>query len=766
MNPSKPHQEIPRLSDDSHEYARRRSNFSLSFALRSPKNRASVLSMNTSEPTCQERIHYPVYNPDDPRHNPSRRRYDSQNSSADSQKQAHWVQDLQRRSIHKVRSGLLSLREGLLRLSSWTDGDLDDTGSRLAPPRSHGREGSNRAYGVSGISDASTQEDVNFGVGMYRMNSPWPTNYCGPGSNRSTQVASSLGLPNVSVPDLRVSSRPLHPDSQSLCHVDLTSNDPPPYSASCDRPFADGDADVRTDQERPFVDTEQSFDGVSSENLDQSDGSDWEKFSSGEGSASSVYENVSGPRGSGENNTPAEQPQAAVTPPEIPANVERSKTDSPDLSRKGTRSDGSLMIEDTMNSSTRSFKPPDPGAPSSFGPSKFDHPLAKIRESEALVTQEHLNVGRRKSEEATASAIAMSRKCSANVVKIAFPGVYHALLEQWSRETRNFMENSAGIEGISTYSHIPDSAVEQGQQDPDYHELPWSCENRAHGVPAKISTSHRICGLSEAFSSGQQNLATIEDIWVQAGLSSRLRTSRPARTANLTRSSSTAHAHPPAEMPELDTRHSFGLHIAQRSEPGKKTSSIDQGHQDDPRQSLNQEASQQASQQAPIDEQYTSLPALIPCGALGSPFDRSDCSSVWTTASSLSPGATSGTCISASPWSPMDSPLDEEVLFSNNIWRDEYYMADGKTSNYYHGRGDQPIKRIWRQRLTDDGSIYSGPGLDRTPSSRLHVSELMAPMTLPQSCTSLSSRPRLERDGTDQPRENSSEHQAQTHHLK
>ncbi|KAJ5666139.1 uncharacterized protein N7477_008587 [Penicillium maclennaniae] len=721
--------------------------------------------MNTSEPTCQERIHYPVYNPGDPRHNPSRRRHDSQNSSADSQKQARWVQDLQRRSIHKVRSGLLSLREGLLRLSSWHDGDIDDTGSRLVPLQSHDTEGRNRAYGVSGISDASTQEDMNFGVGMYRMNSPWPTHYCGPGSNRSTHVASSLGLPNVSVPDLRVSSGPLHPDSLSLRHVSLTSNDPPPYSASYERPFADGDADVRTDQERPFVDTEQSFDGVSSEIMDQSDGSSWETISSGEASASSMNGDVSGARASGGNSTPAERPQAAVTPPEIPANAERSKTDSPDLSRKGTRSDDSLMIEDTMDSSTRSFKPPDPGAPSSFGPSKFDHPLAKIRESEALVTQEHLSVDRRKSEEATASAIAMSRKCSANVVKIAFPGVYHALLEQWTRETRNLMKNSAGIEGISTSSHIPDSAAEQDQQDLDYHELPWSCENRAHGLPSNTSTSHRTWDLSEAFSSGEQNLATIEDIWVHAGLSSRLRTSRPARTANLTRSSSTAHAHPPAEMPELDTRHSFGLHIAQRSEPGKKTPSDDQGHQDDPHQSLNQQPSQQASQQASIGEPYTSLPALVSSGPLGSPFDQSECSSVWTMGSSLSPGATSGTCISASPWSPMDSPIDEEVLLSNNIWRDEYYMADGKTSNYYHGRGDQPTKRIWRQRLTDDGSIHSGPGLDRTPSSRLHVSELMAPMALPQPCASLPDRPCLERGGTDQPQENSSEHQAQTRHL-
>lgn len=92
-------------------------------------------------------------------------------------------------------------------------------------------------------------------------------------------------------------------------------------------------------------------------------------------------------------------------------------------------------------------------------------------------------------------------------------------------------------------------------------------------------------------------------------------------------------------------------------------------------------------------------------------------------------------------------------------------MADGKTSDYYHDRGDQPTKRIWRQRLTDDGSIHSGPGLDRTPSSRIHVSELMAPMTLPHLCTSLPNQPGLEMEGTEQPQENFPEHQAQTRRL-
>lgn len=192
-----------------------------------------------------------------------------------------------------------------------------------------------------------------------------------------------------------------------------------------------------------------------------------------------------------------------------------------------------------------------------------------------------------------------------------------------------------------------------------------------------------------------------------------------------------------------------------------RSTSNDQSHQDIPQQSSNQQALQQGPQQAPTVDRYAPLSALVTGGPLGSPFDHSECSSVWTNASSVSPGATSRTSMSNVPWSPIDSAIDEEVLFPNNIWQDEYYMADGKTSNYYPDRGDQPSKRIWRQRVTDDGSIHSGPGLDRTPSSRLHATELMAPMIFSRPRPSQSNQSRLERGSFEMPQENVPGHQSQ-----
>ena len=80
--------------------------------------------------------------------------------------------------------------------------------------------------------------------------------------------------------------------------------------------------------------------------------------------------------------------------------------------------------------------------------------------------------------------------------------------------------------------------------------------------------------------------------------------------------------------------------------------------------------------------------------------------------------------MSDSVFSPLDSPIDEEVFFSGFL-RDEYYMADGKTSSYYPDRGDLPVKAA--RRVIGDGSIYSGPGLSRAASCRTHEMAEMMP---------------------------------------
>ena len=56
-------------------------------------------------------------------------------------------------------------------------------------------------------------------------------------------------------------------------------------------------------------------------------------------------------------------------------------------------------------------------------------------------------------------------------------------------------------------------------------------------------------------------------------------------------------------------------------------------------------------------------------------------------------------------------------------------MADGKTSSFYPDQGDQPVKRA--RHVVGDGSIHSGPGLDRAPFCRIQeFTELISPGTI------------------------------------
>lgn len=454
------------------------------------------------------------------------------------------------------------MREGFLRLSSWNNGDIDDidTGSVLENSRHKASEKIKRGHGFSAISDTSTQEDVNFGVGIYRTNSPWP-----PASREpsSTQLASSLALTNASASEVRINGENLHrPEPALFCHENVSTDGLPSYSESYDRPLIDDLANTDANKEDPVFDTERSIDEHVTEHLDQSDASDWETIASGKENASSVNEDVSKARGPCDtDNTPAEQRQRAQG-----AFLDISKATTwskiSGLCRNVTRKADCLMHEqETTNSSAELSKLSDPDAPSSYDSSKHVHPNAEIRYSEALVTQEPLRIHREiKSAEAALSPISLSSKCPANV-KIAFPGLYHALLEQWETHN-NLIMDSVEIENNSPPSQISSDVVVSGQPQPQhliYHGLPWSCENRTHGLATNTSGCHKTVVPSQVLSSGEHSLTGSDDIWVQGGRSSRFRATNPAR------SSSTAHSHPPTYMADSEARHSFGLHIAQRN---------------------------------------------------------------------------------------------------------------------------------------------------------------------------------------------------------
>ncbi|EAU34853.1 predicted protein [Aspergillus terreus NIH2624] len=70
---------------------------------------------NRDRATCDERAHYPVFNPNDPRHNPSWTGDDRQQQEPSNESTASWMRSLPKRSLRKARSGFLALKSGIQR---------------------------------------------------------------------------------------------------------------------------------------------------------------------------------------------------------------------------------------------------------------------------------------------------------------------------------------------------------------------------------------------------------------------------------------------------------------------------------------------------------------------------------------------------------------------------------------------------------------------------------------------------------------------------
>jgi len=130
----------------------------------------------TPPPTCEERIHYPVFNPHDPRHNPTaippswiRGSYSLSEDSSSTHTSSRW-HSLSERSLRKARSGLDAIRSGMHRRPS-----VDQRGPRRDLPglwmsTDSRRSSINRPDSSfpSTISEASTDDEFEFGTDLYR----------------------------------------------------------------------------------------------------------------------------------------------------------------------------------------------------------------------------------------------------------------------------------------------------------------------------------------------------------------------------------------------------------------------------------------------------------------------------------------------------------------------------------------------------------------------------------------------------------------------
>ncbi|KAI9375335.1 hypothetical protein BJX61DRAFT_539893 [Aspergillus egyptiacus] len=151
---------------------------------RSSRRRRSRLSGPTVLPSaCEESAHYPVFNPEDPRHNPAIRTSacleDANGLSETIQPTGsiRWMQSLPGRSLRRARSGLQALRSGLHRRSGNQSADSDTAINGVWPSSSDSAEGSSEPRECpfsSTVSEASTEEDFNFGTDLYRIGHKYP----------------------------------------------------------------------------------------------------------------------------------------------------------------------------------------------------------------------------------------------------------------------------------------------------------------------------------------------------------------------------------------------------------------------------------------------------------------------------------------------------------------------------------------------------------------------------------------------------------------
>ncbi|KAL5366679.1 hypothetical protein BJX96DRAFT_44590 [Aspergillus floccosus] len=111
-------------------------------------SRSSNANRDRFGATCDERAHYPIFNPSDPRHNPSWTGEESQHQEPSNESTASWMRSLPMRSLRKARSGFLALKSGIQ--------------SRKGPRRGMSNTGVSSNLGnsfPSTISEGSTEED-------------------------------------------------------------------------------------------------------------------------------------------------------------------------------------------------------------------------------------------------------------------------------------------------------------------------------------------------------------------------------------------------------------------------------------------------------------------------------------------------------------------------------------------------------------------------------------------------------------------------------
>ncbi|GKZ16542.1 hypothetical protein AbraIFM66951_000225 [Aspergillus brasiliensis] len=137
---------------------------------------------STPPPTCEESVHYPVFDPQNPRHNPSLASTQWQQDDyypagpSNPSRSVRWMQSLPKKSIQKMHSGLLSFRPGFRRRPIPARPSHNDDIPSLWSSTDSAKDSSDQQGTLysSTVSEASTEEDVEFGTDLQRISCNYP----------------------------------------------------------------------------------------------------------------------------------------------------------------------------------------------------------------------------------------------------------------------------------------------------------------------------------------------------------------------------------------------------------------------------------------------------------------------------------------------------------------------------------------------------------------------------------------------------------------
>lgn len=517
-----------------------------------------------------ESVHYPVFGKQNPRNSSHIRqifrRSESRTSSSDPPRQNDGAPTFPRRSLHKARSGLLALRAGLFGRSSRQDGDLFESEAKSLPKHGHVHRST---HGFSDIS-SSTQEDINFGTDLYPNGRAQPRTLNDTDVNAIKQVPSVHSLKNtISAPQPRTSSCSLVHDSQPA--FDQTVSTP------ADQPFA-----YESNQEKIVM----SHLPTDEEKWAEQDLSIVEDIQKNRAdcltpSVASEDQHKAGPLSpdSAEDEELGGTSLLCYNQDVVLEkngdflknwlNHEESASKKIEGLRRlsETRNAPSLEMKHKDNDSKESLELPDYSTPSIVGSETLRRRGSMVIRPEALVIQERVLDDDSLECQASESPVSESRKCSANV-KIAFPGLYHELLEQWVRENEmssTLYPGFPGLESESTSSttHLPSlpsttSPHHNPDIQPHHHtELPWSLDTHLNSRLANIFNGFQKENALIPFTSlAHPRIVTVHCVQDSAIFPCTMDDYTGNANAPTTRS---------REGQSDGRRHSFGIHISERN---------------------------------------------------------------------------------------------------------------------------------------------------------------------------------------------------------